>query len=54
MAKTVAVVINDDLADIIVGGKRIEPAKITAAGYRFRFPDVEPALRHSRDQEPVT
>ena len=40
--------------DIIVGGKRIEPAKITAAGYQFRFPDVEPALRHIIDQEPAT
>ena len=35
--------------DIIVGGKRIEPAKITAAGYQFRLPDVEPALRHIID-----
>lgn len=40
--------------DIIVGGKRIEPAKITAAGYQFRFPDVEQALRHIIDQKPVT
>jgi uncharacterized protein len=40
--------------DIIGGGKRIQPAKITAAGYQFRFPDVEPALRNIIDQEPVT
>jgi hypothetical protein len=40
--------------DMIVRGKRIEPAKITAAGYQFRFADVEPVPRHIIDQEPVT
>jgi uncharacterized protein (TIGR01777 family) len=33
------------VTDIIVGGKRVVPAKAVAAGYQFRFPALEAALR---------
>jgi uncharacterized protein len=33
------------VTDILVRGKRVVPAKAAAAGYQFRFPDVETALR---------
>jgi uncharacterized protein len=31
--------------DILVHRKRVLPAKASAAGYRFRFPALDPALR---------
>jgi uncharacterized protein len=33
------------VTDILVRGKRVEPAKARAAGYQFRFPALDPALR---------
>jgi len=33
------------VTDILVRGKRVVPAGITSAGYQFRFPNVEAALR---------
>ena len=33
------------VTDILVRGKRVLPAKAAAAGYQFRFPALEPALR---------
>lgn len=32
--------------EMMLGSLRVVPAKLQAAGYRFRFPDLEPALRH--------
>jgi NAD dependent epimerase/dehydratase family enzyme len=40
------------VTDIIVRGKRVLPAKATAAGYQFRFPALEPALRDILQREP--
>ena len=34
-------------ADIVLGGRRVIPARLTRAGYRFRYPTVEDALRAS-------
>jgi NAD dependent epimerase/dehydratase family enzyme len=33
------------ITDILVRGKRVLPAKAASAGYQFRFPEVEAALR---------
>ncbi|BDG08884.1 TIGR01777 family oxidoreductase [Anaeromyxobacter paludicola] len=34
-----------EMAEIAVTGQRVVPAKALALGYRFRFPELEPALR---------
>jgi len=33
------------VTDILTRGKRVLPAKVSAAGYQFRFPSLDPALR---------
>lgn len=33
------------VTDILVRGKPVRPAKVSGAGYQFRFPALEPALR---------
>jgi uncharacterized protein len=40
------------VTDILVRGKRVLPAKAAAAGYQFRFPALEPALRDILQREP--
>jgi uncharacterized protein len=40
------------VTDILVRGKRVLPAKAVAAGYQFRFPALEPALRDILQGEP--
>jgi len=32
--------------EFLLSSRRIQPAKLLAAGYRFRFPDLEGALQH--------
>jgi NAD dependent epimerase/dehydratase family enzyme len=32
--------------ELILSSRRIQPAKLLAAGYQFRFPDLGQALRH--------
>jgi uncharacterized protein (TIGR01777 family) len=32
--------------ELLLASQRVEPAKLLASGYRFRFPDLESALRH--------
>lgn len=32
--------------ELLLASQRVEPAKLLASGYRFRFPDLEGALRH--------
>jgi len=32
--------------ELLLGSRRIQPAKLLAAGYTFRFPELEGALRH--------
>ena len=34
--------------EFLLGSRRVQPAKLLAAGYRFRFPDLADALRHER------
>jgi NAD dependent epimerase/dehydratase family enzyme len=36
-----------------VHGKRVVPAKVSAAGYQFRFPALEAALRDIIGEEPA-
>ncbi len=42
------------VTDIVVRGKRVRPAKVGAAGYRFRFPALDPALRDIIHEGPGT
>jgi uncharacterized protein (TIGR01777 family) len=35
-----------EAADALLGSTRMRPEKLVASGFRFRFPDLEPALRH--------
>lgn len=35
-----------EAASVLMGGQRVRPARLTAAGFRFRFGAIEPALRH--------
>jgi NAD dependent epimerase/dehydratase family enzyme len=32
--------------EFLLSSRRIQPAKLLAAGYQFRFPELEQALRH--------
>jgi NAD dependent epimerase/dehydratase family enzyme len=34
-----------EVADVLLTGQYVEPRRATEAGFRFRFTDVEPALR---------
>jgi uncharacterized protein len=34
--------------ELILSSRRVQPAKLLAAGYRFRFPELEQALIHER------
>jgi uncharacterized protein len=35
--------------ELLLASRRIQPAKLLAAGYAFRFPELEGALRHEMD-----
>ncbi len=35
-----------ELADSVLGGQKVLPAKLQAAGFTFAYPDIEAALRH--------
>lgn len=35
--------------EFILASRRVSPAKLLAAGYQFRFPDLADALRHEKD-----
>jgi uncharacterized protein len=35
--------------ELILASRRIQPTKLLAAGYQFRFPNLEEALRHELD-----
>jgi uncharacterized protein len=36
-----------EMADeMLLGGVRVEPRALTAAGFKFAYPQLEPALRH--------
>jgi NAD dependent epimerase/dehydratase family enzyme len=32
--------------NLLLASTRVEPARLMGAGYQFRFPQLEPALRH--------
>ena len=40
------VILGQEAAAMMVGGQRVLPARLVAAGYRFHHADLEPALRH--------
>jgi NAD dependent epimerase/dehydratase family enzyme len=35
---------------LILASRRIEPRKLLSAGYPFRFPELESALRHELER----
>jgi uncharacterized protein (TIGR01777 family) len=35
--------------ELVLASRRIQPAKLLAAGYAFRFPDLTDALRHEKE-----
>ena len=37
--------------ELILASRRMQPAKLIAAGYQFRFPELEQAVRHEREKE---
>jgi hypothetical protein len=41
------------VAEVVAGGQRAVPQAATAAGYRFRFAELDAALREVFDREPV-
>jgi len=43
-----------ELADaLMLAGQRALPVRLLAAGYSFRFPDLESALRHELGRKPI-
>jgi NAD dependent epimerase/dehydratase family enzyme len=37
-----------EIADeVLLASQRVQPTRLLATGYRFRYPDLEGALRHS-------
>ncbi len=39
--------------ELLLASRRIQPAKLLAAGYRFRFPELEQALHHEMESMAV-
>jgi uncharacterized protein len=40
-----------EMADaLLLSSQRVEPKRLLASGYRFRYPDLEPTLRHLLDR----
>jgi NAD dependent epimerase/dehydratase family enzyme len=39
--------------EFILSSRRIQPAKLLAAGYQFRFPELEEAVRHEKENMKV-
>ena len=37
----------------MLAGQRALPVRLLAAGYSFRFPDLESALRHELGRKPI-
>jgi len=35
--------------EFLLSSRRIQPAKLIASGYRFRFPELEGAARHEKE-----
>jgi uncharacterized protein (TIGR01777 family) len=38
--------------EFLLASRRIQPAKLVAAGYRFRWPELEESVRHEKEAEP--
>jgi uncharacterized protein len=36
--------------EFLLSSRRLQPAKLLAAGYRFHFPELEQAVRHEKDK----
>jgi uncharacterized protein (TIGR01777 family) len=46
-------VLYGEMADIVITGQRAVPARLTELGYRFRQPELEPALRDATGSTPA-
>ena len=38
--------------EFVLASRRVQPAKLVAAGYRFRWPDLAAAVRHEKEAAP--
>jgi len=47
-AKLVRMIMGEMGEELILASRRIQPAKLLAAGYQFRFPTLEQALMHEK------
>ena len=45
-APVARIVLGEMANGLLLASQRVRPAALTAAGYEFRFPDLERALRH--------
>lgn len=48
------IVFGGEAAGEMLSGTRLSPARLLAAGFRFQYPDLEPALRHVLGQGQLT
>ncbi len=48
-AFTVCLVMGEMGEELLLASRRIQPAKLLAAGYTFRFPELEQALQHEME-----
>lgn len=54
-AAALRLVFGSEAAGEMLSGTRLSPARLLAAGFRFQYPELEPALRHvlGHDQPPA-
>ncbi|HEX8993346.1 MAG TPA: TIGR01777 family oxidoreductase [Anaerolineales bacterium] len=48
-AWVVRIVLGEMGEEFVLASRRVQPARLLAAGYRFHFPDLECALRHEKE-----
>jgi len=42
----VRLIFGEMATDVLLASQRLEPARLLSSGYEFRYPELEPALRH--------
>ena len=48
-AWVVRIVLGEMGEEFVLASRRVQPARLLAAGYRFRFPDLECAVQHEKE-----
>ncbi|QJD31366.1 TIGR01777 family oxidoreductase [Methylococcus geothermalis] len=51
-AGVLRVLMGREMSSLLLGGQRVLPARLLAAGFRFRYPELEMALRDTLSQMP--